>query len=60
MQGEPSKPGTRQCLCCRWLFVSPDKERIRRCPDCTQNDDYSPRAAKAGAAGEVTTVEDSA
>lgn len=58
MQGEPSKPGIRQCLCCRWLFVSADVERIRRCPDCTETDDYAPRSAKLGGSGEASSPEE--
>lgn len=35
----PSEPGVRQCICCGWLFVTPDWERIRRCADCKHNED---------------------
>jgi predicted Zn-ribbon and HTH transcriptional regulator len=42
---EPSKVGVRKCVQCGWLFISQDVERIRRCPDCKNNDDYMPRTA---------------
>lgn len=58
MQGEPSQPGVRQCMCCRWLFVSPDAERIRRCADCTEADDYAPRSAKVGGSSEAVSSEE--
>ena len=29
-----SVPGVVRCLKCLWLFVSPDRERIRRCRRC--------------------------
>lgn len=41
----PSEPGIRRCMCCQWLFVSPDVARIRRCPECTDTDDYSPKSS---------------
>lgn len=42
---EPSEPGIRICLCCEWLFVSPDPIRVRRCADCKDNNDYIPKSA---------------
>lgn len=41
------EPGIVRCHCCRWKFVSPDPERVRRCPDCKEKEDpYEPRTAK--------------
>lgn len=49
MTKEPSKPGVRECMSCKWLFVSPDVERIRRCADCKNNNDqYEPRHSNSG------------
>lgn len=43
---EPSQPGIQRCMKCRWLFVSPDEERIRRCHKCKKREDsYEPRTA---------------
>lgn len=30
----PSEPGIRRCHCCGWLFVSPDRARMRCCKRC--------------------------
>lgn len=46
---EASKDGIRECLKCRWLFVSPDVERIRRCEPCKKSEDeYQPRHVADG------------
>lgn len=43
---EPAEPGIRRCQKCQWLFVSPDRVRVRRCADCKTGDDaYMPRTA---------------
>lgn len=45
---DPSEPGVRRCMRCGWLFVSPDRLRIRRCHDCKQGEDgYTPRTTAA-------------
>lgn len=47
MMVEPSQVGIRMCVKCRWLFISRDIERLRRCPDCkNSNDEYEPRSAR--------------
>lgn len=44
---EPSRPGIRRCLKCRWEFVSPDVLRVRRCESCKKGeDDYQPKSAR--------------
>ncbi len=48
MAVEPSKPGIRRCMQCRWLFVSPDELRIGRCQGCKQGEDtYTPRVVSS-------------
>lgn len=43
----PSEPGIIRCLQCRYYFVSPDPERVRRCLDCKiKEEPYQPRTAK--------------
>jgi hypothetical protein len=50
----PPESGVATCMNCRWLFISPDPERIRRCWDCKQTEDsYEPPTAK------ITQVEGS-
>lgn len=44
---EPSEPGVQRCQRCRWLFVSPDPLRIRRCHACKAGgDDYAPKRGR--------------
>lgn len=44
---EPSEVGIRKCQTCGRLFVSEDRERIRRCHRCKKAaDDHSPRVAR--------------
>ena len=38
MAVEPSQPGAVRCLGCDRTFPSPDRLRIRRCPDCKKKD----------------------
>ena len=33
-----SVPGPRKCMRCGVVFESPDRVRIRRCPDCKRNE----------------------
>lgn len=41
---EASVIGIRECLKCRWLFVSQDIVRLRRCDACKKSEDeYQPR-----------------
>lgn len=43
MAVKPSEPGKVQCHKCRRTFDSPDRTRVRRCPDCKKHDDpYQP------------------
>jgi hypothetical protein len=47
--GKPPEPGIQTCHKCRWKFVSPDPERIRRCSDCKQTEEtHELRIAKLG------------
>lgn len=44
---EPSQPGIQRCLRCRWLFVSPDPQRLRRCRACKAGaDEYAPKQGR--------------
>lgn len=47
MAVEPSRPGKRKCMKCGKEFLSPDAERIRRCPKCKKGeDDYIPTTVR--------------
>lgn len=51
---EPSEPGIRTCIRCDWLFVSPDRVRVRRCADCKlEEESFSPREAKQASTRDV-------
>lgn len=40
---KPAEPGICRCIKCRWLFVSPDQVRVRKCYDCSQHEEpYAP------------------
>jgi len=54
---EPSQTGVRACIKCGWLFVSQDRDRIRRCHDCkATEDEYAPRSGRVVGTGEVLRI----
>lgn len=56
---EPPEPGVQTCMKCGWKFVSPDPERLRRCPDCKQTEDvYQPRTGTVVLEGLARLVEE--
>lgn len=41
---DKAKRGIQRCMMCRWLFVSPDVLRVRRCADCKSGENaYTPK-----------------
>jgi hypothetical protein len=54
---DPPEPGIRLCVKCRFLFVSPDPERLRRCREClAEEDTYEPPAGRVQVDGGVRSL----